>query len=161
MRQSRSERSEASVGSEGSERSERSWGRRREEENKMNPAKRYRDLLVWQKADELALRIYKLSNDFPNKYTYDLTNQLRRSALSIPTNLAEGSASPHTKELLQFINIANWSLSETQYLLEFAGKLELIKDSDLQQLDASCSEISKMLRSLAISIKNKAEIRSN
>jgi four helix bundle protein len=86
---------------------------------------------------------------------------LRRSALSIPTNLAEGSASPHTKELLQFIAIANRSLSETQYLLEFAGKIELIKNSELQQLDALCDEIWKMLRSLAISIKKKADTRSN
>jgi len=121
----------------------------------MNPAKRYKDLLVWQKADALAFRIFKLSDSFPNKYTYDLTNQLRRSALSIPTNLAEGSASPHTKELLQFINIANRSLSETQYLMEFAGKLGLIKISEMQQLDALCDEIAKMLRSLAISIKQR------
>jgi hypothetical protein len=47
---------------------------RREEENKMNPAKRYKDLIVWQKADELAYRIYKLSDSFPHKYAYDLTN---------------------------------------------------------------------------------------
>lgn len=92
--------------SEGSERREEVV---EEKEKRMNPAKRYKDLLVWQKADELAYRIYS----FPHKYAYDLTNQLRRSALSIPTNLAEGSASPHTKELLQFINIANRSLSET------------------------------------------------
>jgi four helix bundle protein len=144
--------SERSVGSEGSGGSE----------NRMNPAKRYKDLVAWQKADDLAYRIFKLTDSFPNKYTYDLTNQMRRSALSIPTNLAEGSASPHTKELLQFINIANRSLSETQYLLEFAGKLDLINGSEIQQLDGLCDEISKMLRSLAISIKKrKAESRSH
>ena len=122
----------------------------------MTGAKKYRDLVAWQKANELAFRIYKLTDNFPAKYAYDLTNQLRRAALSIPTNLAEGCASPHTKELLQFINIANRSLSETQYLLEFAAGLDLIKTDDSQSLDGLCDEISKMLRSLTTSIKKKS-----
>jgi four helix bundle protein len=122
----------------------------------MQSAKRYRDLVAWQKANELAFRIFKLTDGFPAKYAYDLTNQLRRAALSIPTNLAEGCASPHTKELLQFINIANRSLSETQYLLEFAAVLGLMKAEDSQSLDGLCDEISKMLRSLTTSIKKKS-----
>jgi len=122
----------------------------------MTGAKKYRDLVAWQKANELAFRIYKLTDNFPAKYAYDLTNQLRRAALSIPTNLAEGCASPHTKELLQFINIANRSLSETQYLLEFAAGLDLIKTDDSQSLDGLCDKISKMLRSLTTSIKKKS-----
>jgi len=122
----------------------------------MHSAKRYRDLVAWQKANELAFRIFKLTDGFPAKYAYDLTNQLRRAALSIPTNLAEGCASPHTKELLQFINIANRSLSETQYLLEFAAVLGLMKAEDSQSLDGLCDEISKMLRSLTTSIKKKS-----
>ena len=122
----------------------------------MTGAKKYRDLVAWQKANELAFRIYKLTDNFPAKYAYDLTNQLRRAALSIPTNLAEGCASPHTKELLQFINIANRSLSVTQYLLEFVAGLHLIKTDDSQSLDGLCDEISKMLRSLTTSIKKKS-----
>lgn len=122
----------------------------------MHSAKRYRDLVAWQKANELAFRIFKLTDGFPAKYACDLTNQLRRAALSIPTNLAEGCASPHTKELLQFINIANRSLSETQYLLEFAAVLGLMKAEDSQSLDGLCDEISKMLRSLTTSIKKKS-----
>jgi len=69
---------------------------------------------------------------------------------------ADGCASPHTKELLQFINIANRSLSETQCLLEFAAGLDLIKTDDSQSLDGLCDEISKMLRSLTTSIKKKS-----
>ena len=122
----------------------------------MYSAKKYRDLVAWQKANELAFRIFELTDAFPAKYAYDLTNQLRRAALSIPTNLAEGCASPHTKELLQFINIANRSLSETQCLLEFAAGLHLIKTDDSQSLDGLCDEISKMLRSLTTSIKKKS-----
>jgi len=117
--------------------------------------KSYKELLVWQKADELAVRIYRISSKFPKQYLFDLTNQLRRSALSIPTNLAEGCASDHSGELLQFINISNRSLSETRYLLEFAHKMGLIKSEEMSDLDRTCSEISKMLRSLAISIKQR------
>jgi len=69
-------------------------------EKNMTGAKKYRDLVAWQKANELAFRIYKLTDNFPAEYAYDITNQLRRSVLSIPTNLAEGCASLHTKELL-------------------------------------------------------------
>ena len=66
-----------------------------------------------------------------------------------------GCASPHMKELLQFINIANRSLSETQYLLEFATGLSLIKTEESQDLEILCDEISKMLRSLSSSIRRK------
>jgi len=123
----------------------------------MTGAKKYRDLVAWQKANELAFRIFKLTDGFPAKYNYDLTAQLRRAALSIPTNLAEGCASPHSKELLQFINIANRSLNETQYLLEFAAGLGLIKAEDSKSLEGLSDQISKMLRSLTNSIKRKSQ----
>lgn len=121
----------------------------------MGYVKSYRKLLVWRKADELAVRVYTISSKFPKEYLFDLTNQLRRAALSIPTNIAEGCASDHTGELLQFINIANRSLSETRYLLEFAHKIGLIKPEEISSLDGACLEISKMLRSLAITLKKK------
>jgi four helix bundle protein len=115
----------------------------------------YKELKVWQKADELAVRVYKLTSNFPREYLYDLTNQLRRAVLSVPTNLAEGCASPHSGELLQYINIANRSLSETRYLLEFAHKIGLIKAADISELDGICLEVSRMLKSLNLSIKQK------
>jgi four helix bundle protein len=120
----------------------------------------YRELTVWQKADELAVRVYTITSKFPREYLYDLTSQLRRAALSIPTNLAEGCASPHSGELLQFINIAKRSLSETQYLLEFAHKIGLINAADVSVLDQSCLEIERMLKALNLSIttrKNKSK----
>ena len=115
--------------------------------------KSYRELNVWKKADELAFRVYKLTETFPKQYLYDLTSQLRRASLSIPTNLAEGSASPHTGELLQFINISRRSLSETRYLIEFACRLDLIKPDKHEELDKLCSEIGRMLAALTTSIK--------
>ena len=115
----------------------------------------YRELTVWQKADGLAVRIYAITSKFPREYLYDLTSQLRRAALSIPTNLAEGCASPHSGELLQFINIAKRSLSETQYLLEFAHKIGLINAADVSVMDQSCLEIERMLKALNLSITKK------
>ena len=61
----------------------------------------YKELKVWERADELAFRVFDLSETFPKMYLYDLTSQLRRAALSIPTNIAEGCASFHSGELLQ------------------------------------------------------------
>jgi four helix bundle protein len=119
--------------------------------------KSYRELNVWQKADQLALEIYQLSDGFPKKYLYDLTNQLRRAALSVPTNLAEGCASPHSGELLQFINISRRSLSETRYLIEFASKLGLVGPEKSKELERLCTEIGKMLAALTRSIKRQKE----
>jgi four helix bundle protein len=115
----------------------------------------YRELTVWQKADELAVRVYDITRKFPREHLYDLTSQLRRAALSIPTNLAEGCASPHTGELLQYINISKRSLSETQYLLEFAHKIGLIDAKDVSALDQRCLEIERMLKALNLSITKK------
>ena len=117
--------------------------------------KSYRELNVWKKADELAFRVYKLTETFPKQYLYDLTSQLRRASLSIPTNLAEGCASPHTKELLQFINIAHRSLSETRYLLEFSHRLDLLEDTTIQDLEKQCGEIARMLGALTRSIRER------
>ncbi len=115
----------------------------------------YKELKVWQKADELAFKAFDLTEKFPRVYLFDLTSQLRRAALSIPTNIAEGCASFHSREFLQFLNIARRSLSETQYLLDFAGRRNLIKESDSQLLEGIREEVSKMLNALIKSIRQK------
>jgi four helix bundle protein len=115
----------------------------------------YKDLKVWKKADELAFEVFDLTDKFPKTYLFDLTSQLRRAALSIPTNIAEGSASFHSGELLQFLNIARRSLSETDYLLFFACRRSLIRHEKLAELESLCEEISKMLNSLIKSIRQK------
>ena len=118
----------------------------------------YKELKVWQKADQLAFRVFDLSDKFPKVYLYDLTSQLRRAALSIPTNIAEGCASFHSGEFLQFLNVARRSLSETQYLLDFAFRRNLIKESDMMELEGTAEEISKMLNSLIKSIRQKKKL---
>ena len=121
----------------------------------------YRELIVWQRADELAVSVYGITKKFPREYLYDMTGQLRRAALSIPTNLAEGCASPHSGELLQFINIANRSLSETRYLLEFSHKIGLIGAADLSGLDQRCLEVARMLKALNLSITKRKNSSSS
>jgi len=76
--------------------------------------KDYKDLHVWQKAMELARQVYKLTSLFPKEEVYGLTSQIRRSAVSIPSNIAEGSSRSGTKEFLQFLSIARGSDAELE-----------------------------------------------
>jgi len=117
----------------------------------------FKELKVWERADDLAFKVFDVADTFPRKYLYDLTSQLRRAALSVPTNIAEGCASFHSGEFLQFLNISRRSLSETQYLLYFASRRGLIRQTQLSELDSICEEISKMLNALAKSIRNKVK----
>ena len=92
---------------------------------------KHETLIVFQKADELAFRIYKLTETFPKTETFGITSQLRRAALSVPTNIVEGYARRSKKELMQFINIALGSLAETGYLLSFSGRLGCWKEEKM------------------------------
>jgi four helix bundle protein len=116
----------------------------------------YKELNVWQEADKLAGHVFDLTAKFPRIYLYDLTSQLRRAALSVPTNIAEGCASFHTKEFLQFLNIARRSLSETRYLLDFAHRRELIDHDHLSELEALADSVARMLNALIRSLRTKA-----
>ena len=78
---------------------------------------------VWKLADELAYQVYSVTRDFPKEETYGLTAQVRRAALSIPTNIVEGYSRKGDKELAHFVNISLGSLAETKYLLYFANRL--------------------------------------
>ena len=84
--------------------------------------KGYKKLIVWQKADVLAYQVYIETKDFPKEEIYGVTSQLRRAALSVPTNIVEGYGRQGKKELRWFINIALGSLAETEYLLDFSLK---------------------------------------
>ncbi len=105
---------------------------------------KYKTLIVWQKANELALKVYKLSEDFPKYEIFGITSQIRRAALSVPLNIVEGYGRRSKAELSRFIDISRGSLAETQYLLEFSRELGYIKTS-VTDIEKIIEEVSKLL----------------
>ena len=105
----------------------------------------YKNLLVWQRADELAYQIYLETKSFPKEELYGMTSQLRRAALSIPTNLVEGAGRQGKKELKQFVNIALGSLAETQYLLDFSLRFEYLNKTKYEKLQELREEVGRLL----------------
>ena len=105
-------------------------------------AKTFQDLIVWQKAHQFVLTIYSLTAEFPKTEIYGLTSQIRRAAVSIPANIAEGFRKRTKPEKSRFLNIAQGSLEETRYYLILAKDLHYTDTTpQLQQLE----EISKLL----------------
>ena len=98
--------------------------------------KGYKKLIVWQKADEFAYQVYITTKKFPKDEIYGITSQLRRAAISIPTNIVEGSGRQGKNEFRQFTNIALGSLAEAEYLLEFCYRLDYLTKDDYNRLEA-------------------------
>ncbi|RJP28740.1 MAG: four helix bundle protein [Candidatus Omnitrophota bacterium] len=110
--------------------------------------KGYKKLLVWQKADELALQIYLETKRFPKDEIYGVTSQLRRAAISVPTNIAEGSGRQNKSESKQFINISLGSLAETEYLLEFCFRLKYLDEENFNRLEELRNDVGALLWNL-------------
>lgn len=117
--------------------------------------KGFQDLVVWQKAHRVALEIYRLTNPFPRSEQFGLTSQLRRAAYSIPANLAEGYGRRSTKELLQFLAIANGSAEELRYFLILTRDLRYVSPQDAARLDSEITSIVQMIAALARSVKGR------
>lgn len=115
--------------------------------------KSYRDLVAWQKAIAFADRIYDVTDAFPKHELYGLGAQLRRAAVSIPSNIAEGSARG-SKEFLHFLNIARGSLAEIETQLIIAEKRHYLIPEQMQKLLLSADELSRILMGLLKSIKS-------
>jgi four helix bundle protein len=105
----------------------------------------YKDLIVWQKADAFAHQVYLKTRSFPKDELFGITSQIRRAALSVPTNIVEGYARKGDKELARFLNIAIGSLAETEYLLGFANRLGYIDTTDFKELETLKDDVSKAL----------------
>lgn len=108
----------------------------------------YRDLLVWQKAMNLVTDVYALSKAFPASEIYGLTNQARRSAVSIPSNIAEGYGRRSTADYKRFLQIAAGSLFELQTQIEIAVNLNYIKREAFNDFFEKSKEVDRMLSSL-------------
>jgi four helix bundle protein len=108
----------------------------------------YRDLIVWQKSMSLVTLIYKLVSQLLENEKFGLTSQIKRSAVSIPSNIAEGYGRNYRKDYSRFLQIARGSLFENQTQLEIAVNLEFIKVEDLEEIKELYVEVEKMLNSL-------------
>ncbi|KKW46444.1 MAG: hypothetical protein A3A43_03440 [Candidatus Liptonbacteria bacterium RIFCSPLOWO2_01_FULL_56_20] len=115
----------------------------------MEKTKSFRELTVWQKSMDLVLKIYQQTNNFPQAESYGLTSQMRRAAVAIPSNIAEGYARSHTKEYARFISVAFSSGAELETQLEISKKLSYITDSEHSDAVALLDEIMRMLNKLS------------
>lgn len=106
---------------------------------------RWKNLEVWKKADDLAFQVFQATKSFPKEEIYGLTSQIRRSALSIPTNIVEGYSRRSDKELTRFVSISLGSLAETKYLLYFCGRLDYLKKPELDRLAGGYDLLGKSL----------------
>jgi len=113
-----------------------------------NKIRSYRELLIWQKGIDLVKDVYLLTKKFPKREEYILVDQIHRSAISIPSNIAEGQARQHSKEFRQFLYMALGSLAELDTQLTIAMELNYINEIDLKNINEKIIEIRKMISGL-------------
>ncbi len=109
---------------------------------------RFTDLLVWQRSHRLVLEVYRITQKFPPGERYGIVSQIRRAAASVPTNVAEGSKRQSGQEYARFLNIAEGSLVETEYLLMLSRDLGYLTPNVSEASLEEISEIARMLNSL-------------
>lgn len=115
--------------------------------------KSYKELIVWQKSVELVEQIFLLTNLFPKSELFGITSQMRRAAVSIPSNIAEGYGRKSTKSYTQFYSIAYGSALELETQLIISKKLKLAPEKEFQKADDLLTEVSKMLNSMISKFK--------
>ena len=116
---------------------------------------RFTELHVWQRSHALVLQLYRATASFPSEERYGLTSQLRRAALSIPTNIAEGSKRVSRQEYAHFLNVAEGSLAETEYLLMVARDLGHLRSEETDSYLHELTEIARMLNSLRTKVGSR------
>jgi four helix bundle protein len=120
-----------------------------------NPVRGYRDLLVWQDSMDLVVKIYRTTSTFPKEERYSLVDQLRRAAISVPSNIAEGQGRSRTGDYLRHLSVAVGSLNELETQIQIATRLEYISEDVQKQLLDSCTSIGRMLAGLIRSLKRR------
>ena len=119
--------------------------------------KNYKELKVWQKSYNLCLEIYGVTANFPKEERYGLTSQIRRSVVSIPSNIAEGYGRKTTLDYIRMLYISYGSVCELETQILLAGDLGLIEKGELGPLKKDIAEIERMLKALIKSLKNKPQ----
>jgi four helix bundle protein len=121
----------------------------------VTPVRSYRDLVDWQKAMALAALCYAKSRSFPRTEAFGMTAQIRRSAASIPANIAEGNGREHTGSYIQFLRVAQGSLKELETHVLLAEMVELMGKADAEQVLNMSEEVGKLLRSLIRALQER------
>jgi len=119
--------------------------------------KPHKRLEAWKRALELVTDVYKLTGAFPAQERYALVDQMRRAAVSIPCNIAEGAARQTKKEFAQFLHVARGSLSELDTQLEIAGRLGYMPAEGQRLLQSSCQAVDRLLNGLVRSMRTSAQ----
>lgn len=122
--------------------------------------KDFKELKVWHKAYDLALSVYEVSRGFPREEMYGLTSQLRRAAVSIGANIAEGCGRRSDGELVRFLQIARGSASEIEHHLLLARDLKFLHATAHQNIEKRLQEVQRMLTSLVSSVQETTGVRA-
>ncbi len=115
--------------------------------------KSYRDLIVWNKSMSLVILIYTVLKKFPDEEKFGLVSQIKRSSVSVPSNIAEGYGRNYTKDYSRFLQIARGSLYEMQTQIEISKNLNFISEKDVKEIFDLTLEVEKMLNSLINKLK--------
>jgi four helix bundle protein len=130
------------------------WAVGRKRESAM-PVQNYRELIVWQKAMDLVEAIYAATREFPREEVYGLTSQLRRAAVAIPSNIAEGQGRRTTQEFLHFLSIAYGSLREVETQVMIATRLRYMSEDTATRLLELAGEVGRLINGLSNALAHK------
>ncbi len=122
--------------------------------------KNYKELKVWQRAYQLCLEVYKITKKFPNEERYSLTSQIRRAAVSVPSNIAEGYGRKTTPEYIRFLYTAYSSNCEMETQILLSGDLGYIENHKLKILQEGIGEVERMLKALIKSLEKHLNPRT-
>lgn len=115
----------------------------------------YKNIKAFQLADRLVIEIYMVTKEFPRQELYGLTSQLRRAAVSVPTNVVEGASRKHKRDYLHFLYISRGSVAEVEYLLQLSNKLGYLDNKKLEQMGKLAQEVAKTLYGLICSVEKE------
>ena len=116
----------------------------------------YADLIAWQKAMNFAESVYRVTKTLPQRETYGLASQMRRAAVSIPSNIAEGEGRGTPGQFLHMLAVSYGSLRELETQVILAGRLRLVSDDDRHQTIEQCAEVGRLLNGLMKSLRRRA-----
>ena len=119
----------------------------------------FRDLVVWQKAMDLAVAVYAAVATFPRDERFGLAAQLQRAAVSVPSNIAEGHSRQSQREFAQFLSVAIGSLAETSTQVELAGRLGILDETSVVALNERAEHLRAMLLNLLSAVRDRTSIR--